>query len=474
MMNNNCEAVWNACLEIIRDNTEELCYKTWFQPIKALELKNHVLTIQVPSIFFYEYLEEHFVSLLRMTIKKIIGEAAKLEYKVLVDSFSTQPTTTVFPSQRTFPEIHSQKVNEPISLNRDPINPLMIPGLNKIHFESQLNPNLTFDNYIEGDCNRLARSAGLAICDRPGGTSFNPLMIYGNSGLGKTHLITAIGNEIKSRYPDKLVIYVTCHNFVEQFLKACQDNKINSFVHFYQSMDVVVMDDVHDFVAKGKSQEIFFHIFNHLHQKGKQIILTADKAPKDLKGLEERLLSRFKWGLTADVQIPDYETRVKIIRMKMYKDGLELSDEVVEFLASKIETNARDLEGALITSVFHSTIKKEKVNLQMVSEVVKSYINHKPNEISIDQIKKVVCEYFQIPVDKIASRDRKREVVQARQITMYLAKNLTKTSLMGIGKHFDLHHSTVIHAVNQVKDLKDVDKNFKTDLTAIEKKLKMN
>jgi len=343
--------VWNNCLQIIKDNIPNQSFKTWFEPISALKLEGNVLTIQVPSLFFYEWLEEHYVGLLRKTVKKQLGDEGRLEYNIVVDKSSNTglPYTTNMPSNGNGAAAKMQSMPVPISINKDIRNPFIIPGLKKMNVDPQLNPNYTFDSYIEGDCNRLARSAGFAVAAKPGGTSFNPLMIYGGVGLGKTHLAQAIGNEIKSSLPDKLVIYVSCEKFCQQFVDSLKNNTINDFVNFYQAMDVIIMDDVHNFAGKEKTQDIFFHIFNHLHQSGKQVILTSDKSPKDLSGLEERLLSRFKWGLSADLQIPDFETRIAILRKKMYADGIELPAEVVEYVAHNIDNNVRELEGAMVS-----------------------------------------------------------------------------------------------------------------------------
>jgi chromosomal replication initiator protein len=299
--------VWDSCLQIIKDNIPAQSFKTWFEPIKALRLEGNVLTIQVPSLFFYEWLEEHYVGLLRKTVKKQLGEEGRLEYNIVVEKSSTTiPFTTNMPSNGNGAEGKNQSMPMPVALNKDIKNPFVIPGLKKLQVDPQLNANYTFENFVEGDCNRLARSAGYAVAAKPGGTSFNPLMIYGGVGLGKTHLAQAIGNEIKRSMPDKLVLYVSCEKFTQQFVDALKNNNINDFVNFYQAMDVLIMDDVHNFAGKEKTQDIFFHIFNHLHQSGKQLIVTSDKAPKDLAGLEERLLSRFKWGLSADLQVPRF------------------------------------------------------------------------------------------------------------------------------------------------------------------------
>ncbi len=475
-MEKTCTNVWGQCLQIIKDNIPAQSFKTWFEPIKALRLEGNVLTIQVPSLFFYEWLEEHYVGLLRKTVKKQLGEEGRLEYNIVVEkSSNNKPYTTNMPSNGNGAEGKHQSIPLPVALNKDIKNPFIIPGLKKLHVDPQLNPNYCFENFIEGDCNRLARSAGYAVAAKPGGTSFNPLMLYGGVGLGKTHLAQAIGNEIKRTSPDKLVIYVSCEKFCQQFVDSLKNNTINDFVNFYQAMDVIIMDDVHNFAGKEKTQDIFFHVFNHLHQSGKQVILTSDKAPKDLAGLEERLLSRFKWGLSADLQIPDLETRMAILKKKMYTDGIELPGEVIEYVAHNIDNNVRELEGAMVSLLAQSTLNKKEIDLALAKSMLKNFIKHTSREISMEYIQKLVCEYFEVPIEMVKSKTRKREIVQARQISMYLAKSLTKTSLKSIGQFFGgRDHSTVIYACQTVEDLIDTDKKFKNYVQDIQKKLKMS
>ncbi|NEU07421.1 chromosomal replication initiator protein DnaA [Flavihumibacter sp. R14] len=475
-MEKTCINVWVSCLQIIKDNIPAQSFKTWFEPIKALRLEGNVLTIQVPSLFFYEWLEEHYVGLLRKTVKKQLGEEGRLEYNIVVEKSSNSiPYTTNMPSNGNGAEGKNQSMPMPVSLNKDIKNPFVIPGLKKLQVDPQLNQNYTFENFIEGDCNRLARSAGYAVAGKPGGTSFNPLMVYGGVGLGKTHLVQAIGNEIKRNLTDKLVLYVSCEKFTQQFVDALKNNNINDFVNFYQAMDVLIMDDVHNFAGKEKTQDIFFHIFNHLHQSGKQLIVTSDKAPKDLSGLEERLLSRFKWGLSADLQVPDLETRMAILKKKMYSDGIELPGEVIEYVAHNIDNNVRELEGAMVSLLAQSTLNKKEIDLNLAKSMLKNFIKNSSKEISMEYIQKLVCEYFEVPIEMVKSKTRKREIVQARQISMYLAKLHTKTSLKSIGAFFGgRDHSTVIYACQTVDDLIDTDKKFKGYVADIQKKLKMS
>jgi len=474
-MSKDFNQVWDNCLSIIKDNVSLQSYKTWFEPITPLKLANSVLTIQVPSQFFYEWLEEHYISLLRKTIKKELGTEGKLEYSIIMENsvHNPKPYTVKIPTTNR-QALKNEPVSVPIDVNGEKgiKNPFIIPGLKKVNIDSQLNPNYSFDNFIEGDCNRLARSAGYAVAKKPGGTAFNPLLIYGGVGLGKTHLVHAIGIEIKNNHPNKTVLYVSSEKFTHQFIDAVRNNNQNDFIHFYQMIDVLIIDDVQFFSGKEKTQDVFFHIFNHLHQSGKQLILTSDKAPVELQGMEQRLLSRFKWGLSADLQNPGLETRIAILETKMYNEGLELPKEVVEYLAYSITTNIRELEGALISLLAQSSLNKKAVTLDLAKQMIDKFVKNTAREVSIDYIQKVVCDYFDLPIELLKSKTRKREVVQARQIAMFFAKKMTKSSLANIGMHCGgKDHATVLHACKTVNNLIETDKRFRSYITDLEKKI---
>jgi len=352
-------------------------------------------------------------------------------------------------------------------------NPFIIPGIKKMNIDPRLNAEYSFENFVEGECNRLARSAGFAVSNNPGGTAFNPLLIYGDSGLGKTHLAQAIGIEIKDKFQDKTVLYVPANRFQTQFVEAIRNNTKNDFLHFYQMIDVLIIDDVHEFAGKEKTQDTFFHIFNHLHQSGKQLILTSDKPPVELQGMEQRLLSRFKWGLSADLQVPDFETRIAILKQKIYKDGIEMPDEVIEYISTHITDNIRELEGALISLLAQSTLNRKEITLDLAKEMIEKLIKNTKREVSIDYIQKVVCSYYDIGIEMLQSKTRKREIVQARQVAMYFSKNLTKSSLATIGAQIGgKDHATVLHACKTVNNLMDTDKHFKSQIEDIEKKLR--
>jgi len=474
-MSKDFNQVWDNCLSVIKDNVSLQSYKTWFEPITPLKLSNNVLTIQVPSQFFYEWLEEHYISLLRKTIKKELGSEGKLEYSIVMENsvHNPKPYTVKIPTTNR-QALKNEPVAVPIDVNGEKgiKNPFIIPGLKKVNIDSQLNPNYSFDSFIEGDCNRLARSAGYAVSKNPGGTAFNPLLIYGGVGLGKTHLVHAIGIEIKNNHPNKTVLYVSSEKFTHQFIDAVRNNNQNDFIHFYQMIDVLIIDDVQFFSGKEKTQDVFFHIFNHLHQTGKQLILTSDKAPVELQGMEQRLLSRFKWGLSADLQNPELETRIAILETKMYNEGLELPKEVVEYLAYSITTNIRELEGALISLLAQSSLNKKAITLDLAKQMIDKFVKNTAKEVSIDYIQKVVCDYFDLPIELLKSKTRKREVVQARQIAMYFAKKMTKSSLANIGMHCGgKDHATVLHACKTVNNLIDTDKRFRGYVSDLEKKI---
>ena len=475
-MSKSAESVWNECLKIIQDNVNPQSFKTWFEPIKAVKLQGDVLTIQVPSQFFYEWLEEHYVSILRKALKRELSNEARLEYQVVVDNSSQKsgPFTVNIPTATTN-AVKSQEMPASMVMGHQIKNPFIIPGLRKVNIDPQLNAAYTFDTYVEGDSNRFARSAGYAVAQKPGATSFNPLVIYGGVGLGKTHLAQAIGNQIKTLYPNKTVLFVPAEKFTNQFIDALKNNSVNDFIHFYQLVDVLIADDIQFFANKDRTQDIFFHIFNHLHQSGKQLILTSDRAPRDLEGMEERLLSRFRWGLSADIQVPDFETRIAILEKKMYADGIELPRDVIEFVAYNISTSVRDLEGALVSLLAQSSLNRKEIDLDLAKKIIKNFVKTISREVSIEFIQKAVCEFFSVQPEKLKEKTRKRGIVQARQLSMYLAKSYTKNSLKVIGRHFGgRDHSTVIHSCQAVKDMMDTDKEFKESVQEIEKKIQLS
>ncbi len=475
-MAKTAESVWNNCLKFIEDNISPQAYKTWFEPVNAVKLQDQSLSIQVPSKFFYEWLEEHYFNLLKVALTKEIGQGAKLLYIIKMENRagSSQSFTEKIPSSHRG-KVSSQDVNMKISSKNPELkNPFVIPGIRNLKIDSQLNANYNFDNFLEGESNRLARSAGKAIANKPGGTSFNPLLIFGGSGLGKTHLAHAIGVDVKEKYPDKTVLYISAEKFTQQYIdSAIKRKNLNDFIHFYQLIDVLIVDDIQLLSGKMKTQEAFFHIFNHLHQNGKQVILTSDKAPVDMQEIEQRLLSRFKWGLSAELQIPDYYTRRKIIESKLFRDGVEMPEEIIDYVARSIKTNIRELEGAIISLIAHSSFSKTEVDLNLAQKIVSNFVRKTKKDVSIDQIQKVVSDYFDMDIDTLQSKTRKRHIVQARQIAMYFAKKMTKSSLASIGKQIGSRdHATVLHACKTVDNLQSTDKEFKKYVEDLTTKLK--
>ncbi len=472
-MQKNCQEVWSKCMEMIKENVQQETYETWFKPVVAIKLENNELTLQLPSHFYYEILEEKYVHLLSKAIKFYLGPDAKLSYSVKMENHENASNIQI-PSTKSEIKTQNPSIQVPTQSSKpNVINPFIIPGLQKLTIQSQLNPNYTFETFIEGDCNRLARSAGIGIAMKPGKNSFNPLFIYGNVALGKTHLAHAIGNEVKKLHPNKVVLYVPCEKFLSQFVDSVKNNQINEFINFYQLIDVLIVDDIQLLMGKEKTQEAFFTIFNHLHQNDKQLILTSDVPPKDMKGIEERLLSRFKWGLSADLQVPDQETRIAILKSKMYHEGVEMPDEIIEYVAHHIQTNVRDLEGSLIGILAQSSFNRKEIDLEIAHKVIKNFVTNNHRELSIESITSTVAEYFKLKPETLKEKSRKREIVQARQIAMYFSKECTKSSLKTIGLYFGgRDHSTVIHAINTVNDLCDTDKEFRRYVEELRKKFK--
>ena len=506
-MSQDFRSVWANCLRVIRADVGEQSYRTWFMPIVPVELQGKVLTIQVPSVYFYEYLEEQYVEELKRAIYQELGPEGRLEYSVVVDQGNAQaparamhlpptrkaaPGTPAAPNpQRGYggytgtgaPAVPPRTAAPParhlaggvatavapLATLRNPFDAAKVMDRDRV--TSQLNTTYTFENYVEGDCNRLARSAGLAVANKPGTTAFNPLMVYGGVGLGKTHLVQAIGNHVKATNADKFVLYVSAEKFTNQFIESLQKNAVQDFANFYLQVDVLILDDVQFLAGKGKTQEMFFHIFNNLHQSGRQIIMTSDRPPRELSGLEDRLLSRFKWGLTADVQSPDFETRVAIIQNKAEQDGLDIGPQVVEYLAHSVPTNVRELEGVLTSLLAQSVLTQRDIDLEMAKQALRHIIEEVEAEVNVDFIQKTVADHYSVPVALLKEKTRKKEIVTARQVAMYFTKEFTSHSLKTIGFHFGgRDHATVIHSVQTVSDLIDSDPKFKAQIGELRKK----
>lgn len=462
--------VWEQCLSIISDILPESHFKTWFAPLKPLSLDGSTITLAVPSHFFVEYIEQHFLDMLGAVLKRVIGPSAKLNYSVNVAQSSPAMSISAQNKQK-----YTNRGFMPDAPSGE-TNPYTIPGIKRIVVDPQLNPVFTFENFIEGDCNKLGREAGITIAKNPGRNSFNPLFIYGGSGLGKTHLAQAIGIAIKDAFPDKVVLYIPASRFKTQYMNAASvKNKVSDFINFYQKIDVLIIDDVQEFADMPGTQRAFFQIFNHLHLSGKQLILTSDRAPAEMQGLEERLLSRFKWGLAAELLPPAYETRVKILKSKCRQEGVDLDETIVNYLASKITANVRELEGTLFTLIAHATLARREITLELAQSLVEKVVTESKTELTVERIQNVVCNYFGIKPEMILSKTRKREIVQARQIAMYLSRNHTKSSLATIGSQIGgKDHATVLHSCNTVSDLMDTDRTFRQYIVDIERQLTAN
>ncbi|WP_165020544.1 MULTISPECIES: chromosomal replication initiator protein DnaA [unclassified Dysgonomonas] len=465
-MNNSTQHLWKNCLDVIRDNVPEAAFKTWFLPIVPLSYENKVFTIQVPSQFFYEYLEDKFVDLLKVTLHREIGQDTILQYRILMEN-----TTNTVVDYRG--DAKSMAVDKIVLKNANKI-PNPFQKVVADDFESQLNTKYTFDNFFEGESNKLARTAGDAITKNPGKTAFNPLFVHGASGVGKTHLCHAIGTQIKEMFPEKRVLYVSAHLFKVQYADAGRYNTTNDFINFYQGIDVLIIDDIHELAGIEKTQNTLFHIFNHLHQNNKQLILTSDKAPSELHGVEERLLTRFRWGLTTKVDHPDKALRLKILQNKILHDGLSIPEDVVDYIAENVTNNVRDLEGIIVSIMAHSLVYNKDIDLALAKRVIGQAIKKiESKKITISAIEAIVCEYYNIKSELIHSASRKRQIVQARQVTMYLSKTYTEMSLAQIGSLVGKkNHATVLHACKMVREQMEVDKVFREEIVEIEKKLK--
>lgn len=466
-MSQNVNILWENCLKIIRDNVSEVTFKTWFSPIVPLHYDNSIFTIQVPSQFFYEYLEDKFVDLLRMTLHRVVGENTILNYRILVEN--TSNTHVCYRG-----DVKSTVVEKVVPKNANKA-PSPFQKTVTTEFDSQLNPKYNFENFFEGESNKLARTAGDAISRNPGKTAFSPLLVHGNSGVGKTHLCHAIGVKIKELYPEKRVLYVSAHLFKVQYTDATRFNTVNDFINFYQGIDVLIIDDIQELSGLEKTQNTFFHIFNHLHQNNKQLILTSDRAPSEMQGVEERLLTRFRWGLTTKLESPDFALRVRILKNKILSDGLSISDEIIEFIAENVTENIRDLEGVIVSLMAHSVIYNKDVDMSLAKRVIGQAIKKaEKKSLTVYDIADVVCSHFNVKKELIQTASRKREIVQVRQVAMYLSKEYTDTSLSQIGAIIGKrNHATVLHACKMVKDQLDIDKEFRSEISKILKTLKV-
>ena len=462
------QILWGKCLAVIKDIVPEAAFNTWFLPIVPLAYEEKKVTIQVPSQFFYEYLEEKYANVLKVTLHRVFGKGMTLSYRISVGQSQTGGAMD-FLSEKKHPPIELTSGNGKSNVHVTPFT----QNIQK-KFDSQLNTRYVFDNFYEGVSNKLARTAGESIASNPGKTTFNPLFLFGVSGVGKTHLCHAIGLRIRELHPEKRVLYVSSHLFRIQYTDAVRKNTTNDFLNFYQSLDVLILDDIHELIGMTKTQNIFFHIFNNLHQLGKQLVLTSDKPPVDLNGMAERLITRLKWGLTAEIERPDKELRREILRNKIENEGLKIKDEVFEFIANNVTDNVRDIEGVLHSLMAHSYINNKEIDMALTRQIVSQTVRIEDRKLSVEKILEVVCKYFNIDKTLVYTASRKREIVQVRQITMYLAKQYTGYTLAYIGKIVGgKDHATVLYAHQTVKDQIEINKTFRSTVETIENNLKI-
>lgn len=456
-MASRCVDIWSKTLSLIRENLNHQTFITWFEPITPIGISNKELTVQIPSQFFYEFIERHYSELIKRSLQQIIGEDAEILYSVVMNN-----KTEALNDHNKLPL--PQPTQKTSQINN-----------NEMKYSTQLNDRYTFENFVEGGNNQFARAAALAVSNSPGKTTFNPLVIYGGVGLGKTHLIQAVGNAILTNNGvNSKIFYVSSEKFTVEFIDSIKHNRAPEFSLNYRNVDVLLVDDIQFFTNKERTQEEFFHTFNTLHQNQKQIVLTSDRPPKELKGIEERLISRFQWGLVVDIQPPDLETRIAILEKKAEENELKLPQEIIEIFATNITSNIRELEGSLIRLMAKSSLEGEDVTLDLAKAVLKDLSLGNRRNLSVEEIQRIVCDHYKIPEDMIRAKNRKKEVALARQISMYLSKNMTPNSLKTIGLHFGgRDHSTVVHAIHTIEQLRKKDKSIKEDVVALERKIEL-
>lgn len=461
MSETSAAKTWNHVLEEIRRSISPKIFNTWFSPIKPLSIDGLVLTLEVPNEFFLSHLENNYLIPLKEAVRKIIGQRAKIEYRLATDDYKRPGKSNKVQKS----EPNKIAVERPSDIK----NPFVIPGIKKINIDSNLNPSYIFDNYIEGHCNRVARQAGIQIANKPG-ELFNPLLIYGETGLGKSHLLQAIGNAVHTKHPKLHVLYITSDRFTNQFIQAIRNNTTNDFAMQFQNIDVLLIDDIQYFSGKAGTQEMFFHLFNQLHQSKKQIVLSSDKAPKDLKEIDDRLISRFKWGGSLELQNPDYETLMAILISKCEEKGLHLEESIMETLCLNLKQNIRELEGIIINLKLQSTVNGVTIDNKLVKEVLAGFSNRAHKEVNVESILNIVSEFLKVPVNSILGKGRTRNVVQARQLAMYFSKKFTQKPLSMIGAALGgKDHSTVIYSCEIVESLLETDQTFEVLFRKLEK-----
>lgn len=481
-MDQDLSLIWERCLQFMRDNlnaTEdnddlkklEKSFDLLFEKVEPISLVNHNLTLLVPSDFYKEYIEDNYLSLLSAALRKYIGKGVKLWYSVMENKPLGKQQAVVQNVKGN--SVPAPKVQEATPRAKNLVNPFIAPGIKKVAIEPNLNPNHSFDNFIEGESNKFASTVAKSIAKRPGATAFNPLFVHGGVGVGKTHLAHAVGLEVKNLYPEKVVLYLSSEKFIQQFVSAAKAQNKTDFQNFYQMVDVLIIDDIQFLSGKAATQDSFFHIFDYLHQNGKQIILTSDKAPVDIQDIQERIVSRFKWGLSAEIKSPDFDTRKKIILEKLHRDGIVLTDDMVDFLAGEVKSNVRELIGVINSVIAYSTVYKSDLSLELLKETINKIASTQKKVINIPYIQEVVCEYFGIKREDLLSKSRRREVALPRQLAMYFSKELTNATFSKIGEEMGgKDHSTVMYACDTIKDVSKIDKEIKKFVKDLTERIK--
>lgn len=468
-MNVSPNEAWDKTLTLIRENVSEQQYNTWFKPIvyESFEASTRTLLVQVPSPFVYEYLEENYIDLLSKVLRRTFCDQIRLKYRIVTDQ--EHHLTQDIEAEQTDLSVKTQlaktRVNE---------SPTALDAAQPQQLDPNLNPHQTFNNYIEGDSNKLPRSVGLSIAEHPRKTQFNPMFVYGPSGCGKTHLINAIGMRTKQLYAQKRVLYVSARLFQVQYTNAVLQNSINDFINFYQTIDLLIVDDIQEWMTATKTQDTFFHIFNHLFRNGKRIILASDRPPVDLKGMNERLLTRFSCGLIAELEKPNVQLCIDILNSKIRKDGLQIPDDVVQFIAETANGSVRDLEGVINSLLAYSVVYNSTVDMRLAQRVIQRAVKIDDKPLTIDEILEKVCNHFNVSVSAVNGRSRKQDLVTARQVSMYLAQKYTKMPASRIGKLVGgRDHSTVIHSCSRIEQRLQVDSMFSNELMSIENSFKL-
>ena len=467
-MSINSRALWQQCLELIKDNVNEQQFNAWFRSIQfgTYRPATKTLLVQVPSMFVYEYLEENYVDLLKRVLTRVFGEGVRLNYSVLTDkTHNLSQTVQAEPVADIDTQKHRSRVNQP---------PSVLDAAQPQPIDSQLNPHQTFQNFLEGDSNRLSRSVGLSIAEHPQTSQFNPMFVFGPSGCGKTHLINAMGVRTKELYPQKRVLYVSARLFQVQYTNAVLQNKLNDFINFYQTIDMLIVDDIQEWMTATKTQETFFHIFNHLFRNGRRIVLASDRPPVDLKGMSDRLLTRFAGGLLAEVEKPNVQLSIDILNSKIKRDGLHIPDDVVRYIAQTANGSVRDLEGVINSLLAYSIVDNRNIDMRLAERVIKRAVKIDDKPLTVDDIIETVCNHFKVSSSAINSRSRKHDLVVARQVSMYLAQKYTKMTASRIGKLVGgRDHSTVIHSCSQIEQRMKVDHDFMDEIQSIENSFKL-